>query len=168
MSLPPAQAAIKMVGTAFPVVSAWTVKIKGEMWLSVPGFVLKPAIIWRSCTFPRIFSRLTSGLQLQCCSQWHCSAMSGHPTWHWDTQQEQPDSKLDVWTPQTTPTQSHVSSSTFISAQNSLLLPGRWWSPGCVCAFPVLSPIFSPGKKYQNPHSYENNIQQADVNTVWK
>lgn len=82
MSLPPAQAAIKMFGTAFPVVSVWTVKIKGEMWLSVPGFVLKPTITWRSSTFPRIFSVLTSGLQGHCCSQWHCPEMSGHPARH--------------------------------------------------------------------------------------
>lgn len=82
VSLPPAQAAIKMFGTAFPVVSVWTVKIRGEMWLNVPGFVLKPTIIWRSCTFPRIFSMLISGLQWHCCSQWHYSEMSRHPTGH--------------------------------------------------------------------------------------
>lgn len=43
-----------------------------------------------------------------------------------DTQWEQPESKLDVRTPQTTPTiKTHVGSSTFFLAQNSLPLPGR-------------------------------------------
>lgn len=108
MPLPPAQAAIKMFGTAFPVVSVWTVKIKGEMWLSVPGFVLKPSIIWRSCSFPRIFSVLSSGLQFQGCSQWHRAEVQDILQ---DTQWQQPDPKSDVWTPPTTSTiKSHVSS----------------------------------------------------------